>query len=550
MPGTLDSSSSSKKRKRGHAIESTGTVREGAGNLTCDAGDDNAQLLFQLESQITQSRRYYNNIATLLAISRDDGKQGGEGLAAAVSLCRVFCRLMVNGNMSVTKGANDAEVTMVHWLKERYDDYLELLLAALGGPSIRKDTALMLLMRLVKDEGNRPRAGQGHFFPAKLYSRILQAVLESQHASEATDELVQKYITKYVDIRFYTLATIHELATEGRGSEVLQTFTSNALSVLSLTHTAPSPGNDIDRFYVNPPANSKNQLYLVRAYKKQAQKAWLALFKLGLSKEQRKNVLSMISSRIAPCFVRVELLMDFLIDSLNSGGSTSLLALSGLFYLIQEKNLDYPMFYPKLYSMLSVGVLHSRHRSRFFRLLDIFLASTHLPAALVASFIKKLSRLSLQAPPSAIVVVVPWIYNLLKRHPTCTFMVHREVQGEDKIEELGNKGMDDPFNMSEEDPMKTGAICSSLWEVQMLQTHYHPNVATLARIISEQFTKHAYNMEDFLDHSYSSMLDAEFSKDSRKPPVVEHVIPTTIFTAYNTETALDDRLLVKMWHFT
>jgi hypothetical protein len=46
------------------------------------------------------------------------------------------------------------------------------------------------------------------------------------------------------------------------------------------------------------------------------------------------------------------------------------------------------------------------------------------------------------------------------------------------------------------------------------------------------------------------MLDMEFSKDTKKPPVVEHEIPTTIFTAHNTETALDDRLLVKLWHFT
>src|SRR5579862_2537087 len=298
---------------------------------------------------------------------------------------------------------------------------------------------------------------------------------------------------------------VSELTTESRSSGASQTFVSNALSVLSSIHTVPPSGNDIDRFYVTPPTNSKSQLYLIAAHKKQAQKAWLALFKLGLSKEQRKIVLGMVSSRIAPCFVKVELLMDFLIDSLNSGGSMSLLALSGLFHLIQEKNLDCPMFYPKLYSMLDASVLHSKYRSRFFRLLDIFLASTHLPAALVASFIKKLSRLSLQAPPSAIVVVVPWIYNLLKRHPTCTFMVHREVQGEDKTQELRNRGMNDPFNMNEEDPMKTDAIYSSLWEVQMLQAHYHPNVATLARIISEQFTKHAYNMEDFLDHSYSTV---------------------------------------------
>jgi U3 small nucleolar RNA-associated protein 19 len=235
------------------------------------------------------------------------------------------------------------------------------------------------------------------------------------------------------------------------------------------------------------------------------QQAWLALFRLGLSKKQRKIVLGLVSSRIAPYFVKVELLMDFLTDSFNAGGSTSLLALSGLYYLIQEKNLDYPMFYQKLYSLLDAGILHSRQRSRFFRLLDTFLASTHLPAALVASFIKKLSRLILQAPPASIVVVVPWIYNLLKRHPTCTFMVHREIHGKDRNEQLRNEGMNDPFDPSEEDPMKTDAISSSLWEVEMLQSHYHPNVATLARIISEQFTKHAYNMEDFLDHSYATV---------------------------------------------
>ncbi len=197
--------------------------------------------------------------------------------------------------------------------------------------------------------------------------------------------------------------------------------------------------------------------------------------------------------------------MDFLTDSYDFGGSTSLLALSGLFYLIQEKNLDYPLFYQKLYSLLDAGILHSRHRSRFLRLLDTFLASTHLPAALVASFIKRLSRLMLHAPPAGIVAIIPWIYNLLKRHPTCTFMIHREVREAEAKQQLADEGMDDPFNMQEKDPMHTNAIDSSLWEIQMLQSHYHPNVATLAKIISEQFTKQAYNIEDFLDHSYASV---------------------------------------------
>jgi U3 small nucleolar RNA-associated protein 19 len=236
---------------------------------------------------------------------------------------------------------------------------------------------------------------------------------------------------------------------------------------------------------------------------------------------------------IEPWFARPELLMDFLTDSYNVGGATSLLALSGLFYLIQEKNLDYPQFYPKLYSLLDADLLHSKHRSRFFRLLNTFLASTHLPATLVASFIKRLSRLALNAPPSAIVAIVPFIYNLFKEHPTCTFMLHRVIRDEETKAEIEAEGMEDPFDPEDPDPEHTGAIDSSLWEIVSLQSHYHPNVASIARIISEQFTKQSYNLEDFLDYTYQGMVQAELGtgeKPLKKIPVVEYQIPKRIFT--------------------
>ena len=275
--------------------------------------------------------------------------------------------------------------------------------------------------------------------------------------------------------------------------------------MLSRIENVPDSKDDLVDYYLEEPKKLKHALHSPTQHKRQAQAAWLAVLRSGLNKTQRKTVLSLISHRIAPWFVKIELLMDFLTDSYDHGGSTSLLALSGLFYLMNEKNLDYPSFYTKLYSLLDPNVLHSKHRSRFFRLMDTFLASTHLPAALVASFVKRLSRLTLHAPPAGIVVVVPWIYNLLKEHPACTFMIHQEIRGEDAQKSLIDEGMDDPFDMEEVDPMRTNAIESSLWEIETLQSHYHPNVATLAKIISEQFTKQAYNLEDFLDHSYGSV---------------------------------------------
>ena len=318
---------------------------------------------------------------------------------------------------------------------------------------------------------------------------------------------------------------------------------------------------EIENVYVDHPRRVKRDLQSLTAHKRQAQKAWMAILKQDLDKTQRKLVLEHMAHRIAPWFLKAELLMDFLTDSFNIGGSTSLMALSGLFYLIQHKNLDYPQFYQKLYSLLDSQILHSKHRSRFFRLLDTFLGSTHLPAALVASFIKRLSRLSIHGPPSGIVVLIPWIYNLLQSHPSCTFMIHRNSNIEPEMERWG-----DPFRMEESDPMETDALESSLWEIQLLQSHYHPNVATIAKIISEQFTKQAYSLEDFLDHSYGTvspfhsftsdvshnvqMLDAELSKDVKKLPEIEYAIPKRIFMKHDAESGQEDSLLVQIWDFS
>ena len=44
---------------------------------------------------------------------------------------------------------------------------------------------------------------------------------------------------------------------------------------------------------------------------------------------------------------------------------------------------------------------------------------------MVASFVKRLSRLSLHAPPAAVVMLIPFTYNMLRRHPALMTMIHR-----------------------------------------------------------------------------------------------------------------------------
>lgn len=323
----------------------------------------------------------------------------------------------------------------------------------------------------------------------------------------------------------------------------------SAFALLSALDGVPESADELEDFYIHKPEKKSHYLRLPNQHKRQGQDAWLALMNIVDTNDQRKRLLDIISTVIAPWFAKPEMLSDFLTSSYNASGSMALLALSGVFYLIRERNLDYPSFYPKLYSLLNSQILHSKYRARFFRLLDTFLASTHLPAALVASFLKRLAHLSLNAPPSAVAFVIPWIYNMLRKHPLCTFMLHRELRDEEAKKAIQEHGMEDPFLPDESDPMKTKAIESSLWEIVQMQSHYHPNVATIAKILSEQFTKHSYNMEDFLDHSYASLLEAEMAKDVKKAPVVEFQIPKKVFLPQEEASGVPDTLLVKLWDF-
>ncbi|KAJ4383035.1 Maturation and nuclear export of 40S ribosomal subunits interacting protein [Didymella sp. IMI 355093] len=528
MPGTKTAAPSGVKRKRdpAKAERREAKSKKRQKSPASNDGDDVQAEILQLEAQILESRRHYNNIATLLQLSKQPHDDAP--VLAAVALCRVFSRLHAAGDMVKSKGMGEAEATVVAWLKERYREFLDTLLQSFlrSDSPAKQSVALTLLMRLVKEES---KATNDYNLKTGPLSRLIEALLFLPEHDANRDEFAEKYFKHFDDVRFHTFKTIKNLLGTDLDDSEKKLVAANSLSLLLSLDTVPQSKDDIKNYHTE--SQSKSSRLTLQVYKVQAQEAWLATMRAGLDKEQRKAILTTFSYQIAPWFQQPEMLMDFLTDSYDVGGATSLLALSGLYYLISEKNLDYPSFYLKLYSLLDEGLLHSKHRSRFFRLLDTFMSSTHLPAALVASFIKRLSRLALHGPPAGVVVVVPWVYNMFKRHPACTFMMHREVRDPALKEKLEQEGMDDPFDMSELDPMETNAIESSVWELEALQSHYHPNVATLAKIISDQFTKRSYNLEDFLDHSYTALLDTELDRDLKKDPEVEFEIPKRIFTA-------------------
>lgn len=521
-----------------------------SGHDDSESDDPQAEIL-SLEAAILESKKNYNNITTLIGIARRLDEDEEQALLAIVALCRVFIRLLAAGSLSRRKGMPDKDVVVVHWLRDRLAEYHEVVFSLF----VRDDqamTALTLSMRLLKAEGQHPLSDKDEYsFPKPFLRDIVAALCHPQVDAVVRHEFVEKFVDEFDDVRLYTFKAVQDISGEQGAQSAQQSEAFDTLfDLLSSIEGVPESSEEFEDFYIDPPKKKKgHELFSVSKHKKQAQEAWLALMRLDMDKDRRKRLLDVMSRVIAPWFTKPELLMDFLTDCYDAGGSMSLLALSGVFYLIQERNLDYPAFYTKLYSLLDADILHSRYRSRFFRLLDTFLASSHLPAALVASFIKRLARLSLFAPPSAIVTIVPWMYNIFKKHPTCTFMMHRVPRTDEERARLAAEGLEDPYDPDEADPMETGAIDSCIWEVVQLQSHYHPNVATITKIVSEQFTKQFYSLEDFLDHSYSSLLDAEMVKNVKKAPVVEFQIPKRILLPQDAGSGADDSLLVKLWDF-
>ncbi|KAK6338246.1 hypothetical protein TWF730_002318 [Orbilia blumenaviensis] len=517
-----------------------------------DLGSRQAEML-QLEEDIISAKTAAartKGLNDLLGQLEDPNESEEVVIMTAVGLCRTFCRLMSRGQLIRHKDHGPEQLKMVKEAKETYISYLNSLGVMLEGG---EGTSLKLAMRVLKEESIHMKPSEDYYFPFLTYGVIIKHILLSDSPDLVT-VFASEYVYRFSDLRLEFCKAIPTVSKEIPLSNTK--YSENLFRILYDLKDLPSTSEELTdlNLYISAPTKKKHPLFQIAAHQRYFQETWLAFLSRPLPSKQR-DVLTILPKRIIPHFPNPRLLMDYLTDTYNTGGVIALLALQGLFNLMMSHNLDYPNFFPKLYALLDRDLMHVKYRSRFFRLLELFLNSSHLPAVLVASFIKRMSRLCLAAPPSAIVTVIPFTYNLMRLHPTCTFMLHRVLGKEVDSKTLLTEGYVDPFNEDEADPLKTGALESSLWELETLQSHYHPNVATLAKILSEQFTKQQYGLEDFLDHSYTSMLEAEMEKKISRDPVVEYIVPKKIF--YKEEAKKDNdtilppahNMLLEFWDF-
>lgn len=517
-----------------------------------------------LAKKVTTSseRAHYNGIVKLLAEfpaqplpdvdEHGDSDREQHLRFLAVALFQVFKKLFARGELAPLsakkqQAAGPAVVKFNQWCRKLYASFKTKLLAVLALYTQETSLALDCLdlyMQLLEQESvHFASRKDAPFFPNKTLAALIAALWQSRMDGDASQEVDQasgesanflllefrdKYYKPFVDVQYYTQAELAELVVAGtvRTDDADGIAAAKWVALTNHDNHIDSPDAELEVFVSNPPQAIENE----SKFKGLLERNWCTFLNGTISPQLYKTILTALHKRIIPHFHTPTKLMDFLTDSYNQGGIVAILALNGLFELMVKNNLEYPNFYPKLYQLITPELMHVKYRPRFFRLMDIFLASTHLSVHLVASFIKRLARLSLSAPPSAIVIVIPFIYNMLKKHPNCMIMIHNPKYISDPFQtpeqqaqlKAARASYADPFNMDEADPENTGAFGSSLWEMDSLMQHYHPNVASLAKVFSQPFKKMSYNMEDFLDWGYDSLLAAEASRRLKVLPVLEY----------------------------
>lgn len=325
--------------------------------------------------------------------------------------------------------SSDPQDVFSYWLHEKYLLTLKRLLNLLRtGTQNVKEFALCTLMKFLVEE-----AKQVQKFPNVLFRQTCDALFDGRYSMKDCIERFAEYL-EYDDVRFYVLKNLGKIIGDTSNSTGSQTqyLVENIFAMLNLVEMKEKDEDlnnlltEIKRSKRAGNEKIKNNVLDLKQHRKVFSTAWIAFLALPLTSEIHKKVLLNLHSDVLPHMTDPKLLMDFLTDSYNTGGVTSLLALNSLFVLIHKHNLDYPDFFKKLYALFEPNIFHVKYQARFFHLADLFLMSTHLPAYLVAAFVKRLSRLALSAPPSGAMLVIPFVCNLIKRHPSVQVLIHRK----------------------------------------------------------------------------------------------------------------------------
>ncbi|XP_072517985.1 nucleolar complex protein 4 homolog [Salminus brasiliensis] len=474
---------------------------------------------------LLQSRKHANEIFDVLEFLQSEKEK--EVLFAIAACQKIFCALLERGDLYVGQLPNEEEIVegdrnadeKYHiFVRHRYNNCVEFLLENIGHEAFQvKEAALCALMKFAAAEGKRPLQklewSEHYNFPIELILAVVRCLLSETEDMALLISRFQEFL-EMDDVRYYVMSSVRDSITkvmEKNKRAVMPVYQTNVFTLLT-NITIPSKSSDINNFLIKQDTKQEDwKAAKLKEQKRAFEQMWLTFLKYKLPGGMYKKVLVILHESILPHMSDPTLMIDFLTAAYDLGGAVSLLALNGLFVLIHKHNLDYPDFYKKLYNLLDPSVFHVKYRARFFHLANIFLSSSHLPVYLVAAFVKRLSRLALTAPPTALLVVLPFIYNLIRRHPSCRVLIHRPSAAD----ELCN----DPYVMDEEDPGECHALESSLWELQTLQKHYHPDVSKAAKAINEPLSRQEEDISELLELSTFELMERDLKSQVQPVPL-------------------------------
>ncbi|KAG7223874.1 hypothetical protein INR49_015130 [Caranx melampygus] len=401
------------------------------------------------------------------------------------------------------------------FMRHRYNSCVEMLLEHLSHEVHNiKESALCCLMKFAAGEGQHPLEdldwSEHYSFPRELIQAVVCGLLSKTTDNSLLISRFQEFL-EMEDVRYYVMSAIREnvgKVMEQNKGEVVPVYQNNVFTLMS-NISLPSQESDLTNFMVRQEAKHEDwKAAKLNEHKRVFERMWLGFLKYKLPSSMYKKVLVILHESILPNMSKPALMIDFLTAAYEVGGAISLLALNGLFVLIHQHNLDYPDFYKKLYNLLEPSIFHVKYRARFFHLANLFLSSSHLPVYLVAAFAKRLARLALTAPPTGLLIVLPLIYNLIRRHPSCRILIHKPS--------TENESLEDPYLMDEEDPAKSCALESSLWEIKTLQKHYNPDVAKTAMLINTPLSEQEDDISDVLETTAYELMERDLKQTQNK----------------------------------
>ena len=327
-----------------------------------------------------------------------------------------------------------AERTYSLWVHQQYLTFVKdlLRLVCQRNQPVQRSAFDCLMCFLVADYHasiSSPKYnGEQWYFPASLFFRIVDCIFFGEFSAfKAQLKYFEQRYLGFDDIQFYTLKSIYRIINGKSKSIRNNDNVKDAICCLLLRILSYNKDEELEGFVI------KDSDKLLKISKNSQERSklfsnvWLSLLHLKLSKQSLKLILVNLHEKIMPVLEDPKLLIDFLTDCYSLEGPIGLLALNGLFLLIQNYNLDYPDFFKKLYNVLDAGTFEVKYRDKFLALTDLFLSSLNLPGYMAAAFIKKLARISLRVSPDAIKIILVMIENLMKRHPSCKVLIHRKV---------------------------------------------------------------------------------------------------------------------------